>query len=209
VEAAIYINTTSRTAHASLTARQAPSIEPRLQAHLKLTCYFFAEDDDPALLAGTPAFRVALKDVATPSGSVLALLSAPTATGSDNYEFEWSAIDSAALRSLVADLDSVPAMLEIEWTISSVIERVAIPVTIHNAWIRTADSAPDPAAEESDDWLTARALRFDEAQSLTDAQLTQALTNLGIRVTAGGYLEFTASTGDVFYIGLNSGTAPA
>jgi hypothetical protein len=34
-------------------------------------------------------------------------------------------------------------MLEVEWTIAAAVERVQIPVTILNAWTRTADAAPD------------------------------------------------------------------
>lgn len=146
---------------------------------------------------------------------MLALLSAATATGADYYEFEWSSIDSAALRALLGDLPSADAVLEIEWTISSDIERVAIPVTVANAWLRSADSAPDPAADEAEAWLSARAVRFDAAQTLTGTQIDQALTNLGItnirsiNITAAGYLVFTNDAGDTFHLGLNSGSPPA
>jgi hypothetical protein len=108
-----------------------------------LRVYFFAPGDDPALLSGSPTFRVALKDKYEPSGSVLALLSTATATGADYYEFEWASVDSTALRTLLDDNESVEAALEIEWTISATVERVTIPVTIDNAWLRTADAAPD------------------------------------------------------------------
>ena len=77
---------------------------------------------DAAALDGY-LLRVALKDAATPSGSVLALISTPTATGSDYYDFAWNSIDSTAMRALMADLDSVSVILEVEWTVASVIER--------------------------------------------------------------------------------------
>lgn len=211
----IYVNTTLKAARNALTGFAAPVITPRLQTHLRLRVYFFATGEDPALLTGSPTFRVALKSANEPSGSVLALLSAATATGTDYYEFEWSSIDSAALRALLGDLPSADAVLEIEWTISSDIERVAIPVTVANAWLRSADSAPDPAADEAAAWLSARAVRFDEAQTLTDAQIDRALTNLGItnirsiNITAAGYLVFTNDAGDTFHLGLNSGSPPA
>lgn len=142
MEATIYVNTTNKRAQASTTLTALPAVSPRLQTHLLLTVYFFASGSDPALLS-SPTFRVALKDKDEPSGSVLALLSAATATGTDYYEFEWASVDSSALRTLLGDLPSVEAMLEIEWTIAADNERVSIPVTIHNAWLRTADSAPD------------------------------------------------------------------
>jgi len=143
VEYDVYVNTSTKTALASATGVAVPVITPRLQTHLRLRVYFFAPGDDPALLSGSPTFRVALKDKYEPSGSVLALLSAATATGADYYEFEWASVDSTALRTLLDDNDSVEAALEIEWTISATVERVTIPVTIENAWLRTADAAPD------------------------------------------------------------------
>ena len=186
MEATIYVNTTSLVARSALTGIQVPPVTARLQAHLKLTIVFFEPDEEPALLAGA-TFRVALKSLATPTGSVFALLSAPTATNADSYEFEWDSIDAAALRTALGDSPDLAAKLEIEWTIDDLIERVAIPVTIQNAWLRSADSAPDPAADESDAWLIAQ---------------------LASRITAGGYMRFVNSTGDVFHIGLNSGEPP-
>jgi hypothetical protein len=144
VEAILYVNTTTKVIRAALTGTALPSVPIKLQTHLKLTVYFFATGDTAAaLLSGSPTFRVALKDKNTPSGSVLALLSAPTATNVTSYEFEWASVDSAALRTFIGDAESVAAVLEISWTIGSTVERVALDVTIQNAWIRTADAAPD------------------------------------------------------------------
>jgi len=142
VEATIYVNTSTKKATSTLAGTVPPSIPVVLQTHLKLTTYFFATGASPALLSGA-TFRVALKDKNEPSGSVLALLSAATATGSTYYEFEWSSLDSTALRTLLGDNESCEAVLEIEWTISGKVERAAMPVIIQNAWIRTADAAPD------------------------------------------------------------------
>lgn len=215
MEATIYVNTSLREARAALTGTALPVVPVRLQTHLLLSVYFFETDGDPALLSGSPSFRVALKDKNEPSGSVLALLSAATATGADYYEFEWASVDSSALRTLLGDAATADAVLEIEWTISSDIERVQIPVTIDNAWLRTADSAPDPAADEIEDFLSARCVRFDEAQTLTGTQIDRALTNLGItnirslNITSAGYLVLTNDSGDTFHLGLNSGSPPA
>lgn len=143
MDATLYINTTTRRAFATATSSIVPTLEARLQTHLLITAYFFAQDSDPALLAGSPTFRVALKDQATPSGTVLALLSAATATGATYYEFEWASIDSTAMRTLIGDEEFVPVTLEIEWTVNATVERVAVPVRLYNAWIRTADAAPD------------------------------------------------------------------
>lgn len=142
MEAAIFVNITDIVPRAALTGNALPSVPVKLQTHLKLTVSFFETGDAAALLAGA-TFRVALKDKNEPSGSVLALLSAATATGADYYEFEWTTVDSAALRTLIGDSESCDAILEIEWTIAADVERVQIPVTIMNAWLRTADAAPD------------------------------------------------------------------
>lgn len=142
MEATLYLNTTTLVARAAETGIAVPAINARLQAHLKLTCYFFATGDDPALLSGA-TFRVAFKDVNEPSGTVLALLSSPTDTGTDYYEFEWASLDSSGLRTLLGDEQQVSVILEIEWTIGGTVERISIPATIENAWIRTADAAPD------------------------------------------------------------------
>jgi hypothetical protein len=211
----ICINTDEVKAYAAITGSAEPDVRPRLQTHLLLNVFFFATGEDAALLSGSPTFCVALKDANEPSGSVLALLSAPTATGADFYEFEWASIDSPALRTLLGDQSSCEAVLEIKWTISGNVERVSVPVTIGNAWVRSADSAPDPASDEIEDFLSARCVRFDEAQSLSATQKDQALTNLGItnilsiNITAAGYLVFTNDAGDTFHIGLNSGSPPA
>ena len=143
MEATLYVNTTTKEIRAALTGDALPSVPVKLQTHLNLTVYFFATDAAAALIDGSTTFRVALKDSSTPSGSVLALLSAPTATLATGYEFEWASVDSAALRTLLGDSDSVEAVLEVEWTLATTIERAAMVVTIDNAGIRTADAAPD------------------------------------------------------------------
>jgi hypothetical protein len=179
VEAILYVNTTTKVIRTSLTGAAFPSVPVRLQTHLKLTVYFFATGEGAALLAGSPTFRVALKDKNEPSGSVLALLSAPTDTLATGYEFEWSSVDSAALRTLLGDsVDPVPAVLEIEWTTSGVVERASMIVEIQNAWIRPADAGPD-------------------------------FLPFAATITALGYLRLVNSEGTVFHIGLNTGEPPS
>lgn len=142
MEATIYVNTSTKRATSTLAGLVVPTVPVVLQTHLALTVYFFATGASPALLSGA-TFRVALKDKLTPSGSVLALLSAATTTNATSYVFEWTTVDSSALRTLIGDAESCEAVLDIEWTISATVERVQIPVTITNSWLRTADAAPD------------------------------------------------------------------
>jgi hypothetical protein len=58
-----------------------------------------------------------------------------------------------------------------------------IPVTIENDVNKEEDLAPTNLPSPSD-WLSARAVRHDLAQALTDPQKAQALDNLGIALLA-------------------------
>lgn len=182
MEASIFVNTTTKALRAAITGTALPAVPLRLQTHALLTVAFFATAAEPALLAGA-TFRVALKAASTPSAAVLALLSSATATGADYYEFEWSSLDSTALRTLLGDAETADAVLEIEWTIGSDVERASMPVTIQNAWIQSGDDAPDPIADASWAWLK---LRAPEANGFTHDDGAQELT------VAGG-----AGSGDV------------
>ena len=202
----VFLNTTTLSAFKAITGVELPSVSAKLQAALTLTVKFFATGEEAALLTGSPTFRVTLKG--TPTGSPFVFSSSATAT-SDGYTFTFTSVDSAALRTAIGDLTELDAFGEVEWTIASVVERVAFPVTIVNAYLRTDDDAPDPVAEDSDTWLTARAVRFDAAQTLTAAQAAQALANQKVTITSGGYLRVVSNAGDVFYASLNSGEPPA
>lgn len=139
----IYVNTTRKIARSSLTGVGQPNISPIYQTHLRLNVYFFAEGDAAALLDEAATFVVSFKDSLHPEASVLLQLTAPTDTSADGYQFEWAYIDSVPLAALLGENTSVPARLEIVWTIDGIKERVSIPVSIANAWARISDSAPD------------------------------------------------------------------
>lgn len=213
VDAVLYVNTTTNSIRASTTGTAYPDVAVRLRNHLKLTVYFFASGGDPALISGV-SFRVALKDINEPTGSVLALLTAATATGDDYYEFEWDSVDSAALRTLMGDSPSIGAVLEIEWTVGDVVERANMPVVIGNAWIATTDSAPDPTADASWEWLK---LRAPEANGFThdDTDKTLAVTGgsgtgdvVGpASATNGAFALFNGTTGKLLQSGGTPGGA--
>ena len=139
----IYVNTKRKEAFANLTGTGKPSVAPLYQSHLLLNVYFFEEATAAALLTGTPSFVVAFKDFNDPEADVLLQLTAPTDTTATGYEFEWDYIDSVALAALLGENASVPTMLEIVWVISGVRERVQIPCSIANSWLRITDTAPD------------------------------------------------------------------
>jgi hypothetical protein len=141
----IYICTETKTAWSSLTDSRQPRTPSRLQTHLKLNVYFFdstAETPAATLLTTGTTFRVAMKPVGDPTADPLIFSSTATelATG---YAFEWTSIDSVDLRTLVGSERSVDVVFEISWTLATVIERVAWNAVVENAYIRTADAAPD------------------------------------------------------------------
>lgn len=87
------------------------------------------------------------------------------------------------------DVDSIELTVEIgykfglgeDWTSSE----NAPTLTLHNNYIRDDDGAPvDLAASATEDWLTARAVRFDEAQGLSEAARVQVLDNTCLVLTA-------------------------
>lgn len=181
----VYLNTSTLTARNALTGIATPVINCRLQAQFALEVGFFATGDTAPALLSSPTFRVAIKG--TPTGSPFVLTS--TAVEQDEtYLFEFASVDSAALRTAIGDLPQLSAYGEVEWTVGGEVQRVSFPVIILNAYIRTGDSAPDPAAEESIVWL--------EEQ-------------LASRITEGGYIEFQNAAGDWFNIPMNSGRAPS
>ncbi len=177
MESTIYINTTLREARAGTTGAGLPEITLTLLAQWLCHIRFFAPGEDPALLS-SPAFVLSIKE--TPTGTALVR----TETSSENddgdgYDFEFESIDGESLRALLGDEPSLALVLEIEWTVDSVTERVHMPCTVINAYNRPEDSAPDPAESETDAWLSARAVRFDSAQTLTTEQKAQARSNAG------------------------------
>ncbi len=201
MEADIYLNTTERALRATLTGRAEPTLKAKLQAALTVNVLPFADGDTvAALIAGSPTFRAVIKKDPTDTGYVFT----STVTENDDedgYVVTWSSVDSADLRTDLGDLPELDAVFEFEWTVGDVTERATCPVKIENAWIRTDQEPPAAGA----DW----AVRFDEAQTLTDAEAAQALANMKVTITAGGYLRMVNSAGNVFHIGMNSGEPPA
>jgi hypothetical protein len=186
VESSVYINTTTKTAHAGLTGSAAPSILAKLQARLQVDFYFFTPGEAAALLS-SPTFRVTIK--AVPGGAPFVYTSAAPTALTAGYRFVFDSVDAAALRTyLGSSVDAKKAYLEIEWTVAGQVERCATPLYIENAYIRSDESPPIPGEDERNQWF---------------------LDRLAALVTAGGYLEFQNTDGDWFRIGLNSGQAPS
>lgn len=200
MEATLFINTLTKVARATATGCQLPKVNARQRAQLRLTFKFFETDEDPALLDEATTFRLVLK--ATPGGEPFAFASEVTETTADGYVFNFTSLDSASLRTALSD-SSTAFWGEIEWTIGTEIERVAFPITIAAAYLDTDEEAPDPLAEASDTWLDARAVRFDEAQTLDSAAILQFLTNIGLGWLAGATRangKITLANGQVIWL---------
>jgi hypothetical protein len=188
VESLIYVNTETVTAHCTPTGNGPPRVICTLLAQWKARFSFFVTGEDPAAVAGI-TLRCVLKEV--PTGAVL--LASSTATLSAAvYTFDFASVDSSGLRTLIGDADQIELQGEIEWTLSGRVERVYFPVTVLNSRHRPDDGAPDPADSASNAWLSARAVRFDEAQTLTTEQKAQARTNIGV---TSGVSDHGALTG--------------
>lgn len=205
MESLIYVNKDTVTAHCTPTGNGPPRILATLLAQWQARFSFFCTGEDPAAVPGI-SLRCVLKE--KPTGAAL-LASSTTSLSDATYTFDFASVDSSGLRTLIGDADNIDLQGEIEWTISGRVERVYFPVTLINSRHRPDDVAPDPADEAYELWLTARAVRFDEAQALTDAARIRALENLAIRFTSDGYLEIDNADGDTFHVPLNGRTPTA
>lgn len=176
MESLIYVNTENVTAHCTPTGNGPPRVICTLLAHWQAHFSFFVTGEDPAAVAGI-TLRCVLKE--QPTGAVL-LASSTTSVSGAVYTFDFASVDSSGLRTLIGDADEIELEGEIEWTLSGRVERVYFPVTVLNSRHRPDDAAPDPADEAYEAWLSARAVRFDEAQTLTTEQKAQARANIGV-----------------------------
>lgn len=193
MESLIYVNTENVTAHCTPTGNGPPRVICTLLAQWQARFSFFVTGEEPAAVTGI-TLRCVLKE--HPTGAVL-LASSTTSVSGAVYTFDFASVDSSGLRTLIGDADEIELEGEIEWTLSGRVERVYFPVTVLNSRHRPDDAAPDPADEAYEAWLSARAVRFDEAQTLTTEQKAQARTNIGASSSTGGSLPAGGTTGQV------------
>jgi hypothetical protein len=193
VESLIYVNTENVTAHCTPTGNGPPRVICTLLAQWQARYSFFVTGEEPAAVAGI-TLRCVLKE--QPTGAVLLASSTASVSGAV-YTFDFASVDSSGLRTLIGDADEIELEGEIEWTLSGRVERVYFPVTLLNSRHRPDDAAPDPADEAYEAWLSARAVRFDEAQTLTTEQKAQARANIGVSSSTGGSLPAGGTTGQV------------
>jgi len=223
----VFIRLDTLSARARQDDTDLPALMLTLCADARIDFAFVTAADAIAPLTGT-TITVQCNVKSRPDDAASLLLDAScdwnTLTGTAaRYSAVWTSttLDGPALRTFLGSYFSRVGTaergpwLEVVWTVDGVTQRVALPITLINAWLRPEDTAPDPAAAAAEDWLTARAVRFDEAQSLTTPQQAQALANIGITgiksitKTAGGFMEIVDLDGNTFNWGLTSGPAPA
>lgn len=207
--ATVFIDINNKVARAAQTGEALPSVKCRLLAYLKIIVKFFDGDDLVEIDADTAKLVVKAKDDPTSAPALLdttaALVTGPA------YEFVFDPADSSALRT-VLDAQAEPYQTlemraEIEYELDGKIERVAFPIYFDTAYNRPDDAAPDTAESASEAWLSDRALRFDESQTLALAEKWQALNNAGITFVRG-CLRIVTAEGAVVHFAATSGEPP-
>lgn len=156
----------------------------------------------------------------SPTSAVLLLDTTLETSGSGSatvYEAVWTADqmdgpDGGALRTYMASVCTPPrlerdAWMEIQWTDDNGQHSVYFAITLVPTFNDPADEAPDPNAVQADAYVAARAVCYDRAQTLTEAQAWQALGNLGVTFV-NGTLRFVMPDGSVAYAALIAGEPP-
>jgi hypothetical protein len=189
----IFINTDARTARASLTGIEVAKASCQLLSEWQVRVYFHAPGAQPAEFTEAVDIVLSLKPTDDPEAAVLIYSDEPVYDGElACYHFDFASVDSADLRDLIGKDAEITVTAEVAWTIDNRRRRAKWQTTVVNAYNRPDDAAPDPAASASNAWLSARAVRFDEAQTLTTEQKAQARTNIGV---TSGVSDHGALTG--------------
>jgi hypothetical protein len=189
----IFINTDARTARASLTGIEVAKASCQLLSEWQVRVYFHSPGAQPAEFTEAVDIVLSLKPTDDPEAAVLIYSAEPVYDGElACYHFDFASVDSADLRDLIGKDAEITVTAEVAWTIDNRRRRAKWQTTVVNAYNRPDDGAPDPAASASNAWLSARAVRFDEAQTLTTEQKAQARTNIGV---TSGVSDHGALTG--------------
>jgi hypothetical protein len=142
-------------------------------------------------LASGATGKMGMKEVGDFDGDLVggALSWTKTGTGTSTvYTFDLN-LNTAELNTLLgvgeaADVASVNLNMEMEYIVSGqVTSSNTILATVQNDVNRDEDETPT-GLPDAEDWLTDRAVRYDEAQSLSDPEKAQAITNIGASTPA-------------------------
>lgn len=141
-------------------------------------------------------FSIALRLIGS-DGTVFAAVTSWTAPGSAAGWYEGELIlhtDALTDAFEVEATKQVPAGIELHWWRTGQAATPFISDNLLTAALKRPLALPEAGSpivlEGADAWLSARALRFDEEQTLTDLQIEQVLANLGITLASDGTLTF-------------------
>ncbi len=223
----VFIDVDSLEARAASTGSDLPAVILR-QRNDETVEFAFMSGGTVAALDGFVSARCIVREL--PTEDVLLLDNTLEEDGTDTstrYKAVWtpSTLDGpvgGALRTFlaqpvlpVAGRLAHDCWMEVVWVDASGTHSVSFPIKILPAFYDPDEPGPDPLDPAKEDWLTARSVRFDLAQTLTGDQAAQALANIGISgirsmtKTAGGFLEIEDAGGNPFWLPLTSGHAPA
>lgn len=207
----IFVEKDLQLARAGISGTALPNVSTKLQQWFRPHFAFFSTGSEPVALS-SPALRFVVK--LTPTGEPFifsSTFSTETSLGYTRYFCTITSVDAAALRTALGDLVKLECVGEIEWTVAGIVSRVAFPVIIANANLRSTDGPPDPTADASDAFVADRAICYDRDQTegLSDTERWQALNNLGFTFVYGS-LRFRTAAGDPVHLPCTSGepTAP-
>lgn len=165
-------------------------------------------------------YGLALRLIAS-DGTIFAAVTSWTAPGTAAGWYEGDLIlHTAALTAAFEDdaTKSVPASIELHWWRTGQAATPFISDNLLAAQIQRPLALPESGSpivlEGAEAWLTARAVRFDEDQTLSATQKAQALENLGITgikalTILRGCLAITLTDDTETHIPLTTGIPPA
>ena len=119
-------------------------------------------------------------------------------TGEDTYYEFSSVLDSAALRTLLANQDRVSLLAEVEWLIPDATapkKSLNLRASISNAVIRDTDDPPDPATDAAWTWLKSRIVAGNGITLTIDDDAKTITASAGYAQTNGLFIEFCDSDG--------------
>lgn len=161
------------------------------------------------------ALRLILAD-----GTIVAAVTSWTAPGSAAGYYEGDLILHTDELSTAFEDDAtkqVPTSIELHWWRTGEAATPFISDNLLTASLQRPLALPESGSpivlEGAEAWLTARALRFDEAQTLTSGQIAQAFENLGLDIKSAtilrGCLRLVLTDDTVTHLPLTTGEPPA
>lgn len=214
----VYLDVDNGVARAAVTGLNLPSVRATLLTRLAIIARFFSGAAVQEIDADTAKCVIKAKDAPSDAPALIDTSALLVGTGEESaYYFEWTSADSVQLRAILdaaaEQWKAIELRAEIEYELDGELNRIAFPIYFNTAYNRPDDPAPDATAAASLTWLSAHAIRFDAAQSLTAAQTAQALSNAGLTGIKSasitrGTLRLVLSDDSIAHTPLISGEPP-